>query len=1575
MSETVGGEGTIKVIPFSGNKRDWPIWSEKFLARGDVKGYKDILMGKVTVPSDDEYSEMEAGAPKTKAKVLRKLNKDAFIDLLLSITADTETGRIAFQIVKGSKTKELSDGDARAAWKKLNSKFESTRAPNRLLLKEKFINSRLKSARSDPDVWITQLEDLQVQINNAREGSITEEDLMEHILGNLPSVYDIEVHTLRKRLDDLHDPLTLEELREELCLKFEMMNRRGKLGLAQSPNEEHALFAGGFKGKCNNCGKIGHKARDCRDKNNGNKQHGGNNNANDNGNGNSNNNSNNGNDKNMECFYCKKKGHRIANCYKLKQKEQANVGVDNGGGNGRGQPNSRSSDESTGSEVGLGVMDHKLEETALLEMDSRTKYIFIADSGASCHLTGSMDGMVNCLKICDYVTIGNGKALEATMIGTKKGRVRMPDGSLRTVYLNGCKYVPELAPFNLFSITRALSGGCSLGNEGEVITVTTKDDFTLRFDHKIRTKTGYVGAIEILPFDDDELAAAATGSDGAIDINKFHALLGHVSEDKTRAVAKYYGVKLVGTFRACSACAEAKARQKNVPKVVAEDRKCNVIGERLHMDISSIKARSFGGAKYWLLVLDEATGYAFSFFLKRKSDTPSTILKLVQDLKSEGKHVKKIRCDGAGENRTTEELLKANGLCVDFEYSAPNTPQQNGRVERRFATLYGRVRSMLNDANVTSELRRGLWAECARTATYLDNLDCDNASGKPRYTLFHGVDDKRFKYLQKFGEMAIVKLGDKIKNKLENRGTPAIYLGHADGHSAEVSRFLKVITKRVIRSRDARFLETTFLRWARETGFDIMQQETILDDDSDSMSDGDSVYGKDVGPTAGHPSEVQFADDDSDDDVGYDGEPEQEMIQRPDPAQVVQNDRPMEARDLELGRVTRSGRTYNRPGGQPVDALNPRVQAEMRRLGTTWYNPLPETILNNDQPNDPLGREIDEEPVGTVQVDNNGELGQYAAMDHLFGDFAFYMRENDMGEIGTTDSANMDNNLSNKLKGMHILDALDYLKSGSCKISTQKRDEYLRDIVLRLKAMLPKSYKEAWDHPDPKMRARWRQAFGKEVGSMNKRSVWKVIKRALMPKGRRCVKSKWVFDVKRDGTFKVRLVACGYTQVPGVDFTDSFAPVISDVSWRILIVLMLVWSLEATIIDVETAFLLGDLEEEIYMVCREVHGDDEVLLLQHSIYGLVQAARQYYKKFISVLKKLGFEGGYPDPCLWTRRTNQGVVFIAIWVDDSLLVGNRKAIDETISDLKKEGFVLKVEGSLHDYLSCEITIDKEKKMGWIHQPHLLDKLEKKFGDEIKSLQRYRTPGTPGQGILRDTNAKVDAEKHRTYRSGVGMLLYLIKHTRPDISNAVRELTKALDAPSPAAYKEMLRVIKYTIDTKDMALKLKPVEEESDGSWTIVVYSDSDFAGDKETRVSIAGFVIYLLGVPISWKSKGMKSVTLSSSEAEYVALPEAAKEVKFVYQVLQSMGMKIKIPIIVRVDNVGAIFMAENVAVSQRTKHIDVKYRFVQEFVMDGFLKIIFVRTVDNQADIFTKNVSGDIHDKHCRYLIGKKGEK
>ena len=254
------------------------------------------------------------------------------------------------------------------------------------------------------------------------------------------------------------------------------------------------------------------------------------------------------------------------------------------------------------------------------------------------------------------------------------------------------------------------------------------------------------------------------------------------------------------------------------------------------------------------------------------------------------------------------------------------------------------------------------------------------------------------------------------------------------------------------------------------------------------------------------------------------------------------------------------------------------------------------------------------------------------------------------------------------------------------------------------------------------------------------------------------------------------------------------------------------------------------------MTCKEVHEEDEALLLLHAIYGLVQASRQWWIKYVEKLKKIGFEGGYPDPCLYSRRDENGVVFLAVWVDDSLLVGDSKAIDKAIQDLKGEGFVLKEDGSLDDYLSCEISMNEDKTIGWIHQPHLLTKMEKRFRELIKGLQSYKTPSAPGGAVIKNHEGPVvDKDKHKTYRSGVGMLLYLVKHSRPDIANGVRELSKALVGPSEAAYKDMLRMVKFVLETKDLAIKLMPVFEDLDELvWNVLAYSDSDYAGDKETR---------------------------------------------------------------------------------------------------------------------------------------------
>ena len=167
---------------------------------------------------------------------------------------------------------------------------------------------------------------------------------------------------------------------------------------------------------------------------------------------------------------------------------------------------------------------------------------------------------------------------------------------------------------------------------------------------------------------------------------------------------------------------------------------------------------------------------------------------------------------------------------------------------------------------------------------------------------------------------------------------------------------------------------------------------------------------------------------------------------------------------------------------------------------------------------------------------------------------------------------------------------------------------------------------------------------------------------------------------------------------------------------------------------------------------------------------------------------------------------------------------------------------------------------------------------------------------------------------------------------------------------------------------LCLRIEPKIEQMK-EWVLKIYTDSDWAGDKNDRHSVTGYVIFVMGVAVLWKSKLQRVVSLSSSEAEYYAISEAAKDIKFVVQILNSIGINVNMPIIVHVDNVGAIFMSENVTATQRTKHIDVRYHYVREFIEEGFIKIIFVKSEDNKSDMFTKNVSQDIYYKHLDSFI------
>jgi hypothetical protein len=405
--------------------------------------------------------------------------------------------------------------------------------------KETFATSKLKKKESNPDEWITDLEDIRTRMVDM--GSMMSDiDLVIHVLNNLPLIYEIEVSKLEDRVGISSNPLTVESMRDTLNLKYEKLYGSNDESSDTSDDEskegthEKALFsAGQFKGTCQGCGKYGHKHADCKNKginlNHAKKDY-----------------------KKFtgDCNYCHKQGHKEAECFKKKRDK--------------------------GEHVGIAADTEDDTEIVLLGTDSHSKIglnTYIADSGASCHTRPNKDGMPDLKPIHEEITIGDGYKMKATHVGTFKG---VADNKQKVI-IRTCKVVPRLwTP--LFSITAALKRGCSLGNEGTNITIS-KGSFKLSFDKTIKTKDGFLKGVNLKPIQDkeNEILQLAADKDKQLSghfttgtrlqINDLHRLLNHPSEAATRKTAKYYGWILNGTFDKCEHCLKAKAKQKNLNKV------------------------------------------------------------------------------------------------------------------------------------------------------------------------------------------------------------------------------------------------------------------------------------------------------------------------------------------------------------------------------------------------------------------------------------------------------------------------------------------------------------------------------------------------------------------------------------------------------------------------------------------------------------------------------------------------------------------------------------------------------------------------------------------------------------------------------------------------------------------------------------------------------------------------------------------------------------------------------------------------------------------------------------------------
>lgn len=484
---------------------------------------------------------------------------------------------------------------------------------------------------------------------------------------------------------------------------------------------------------------------------------------------------------------------------------------------------------------------------------------------------------------------------------------------------------------------------------------------------------------------------------------------------------------------------------------------------------------------------------------------------------------------------------------------------------------------------------------------------------------------------------------------------------------------------------------------------------------------------------------------------------------------------------------------------------------------------------------------------------------------------------------------------------------------------------------------------------------KWCDAMKAEIDSLRQHDVWDLVE---LPEGRKPVGSKWVFKVKTnaDGSterYKARLVAQGYTQRGGLDYDETFSPVVRSESVRSVISLACKEGLKLHQMDVTTAFLNGELEQEIFMKQPQgfvADGQEHLVCrLKKSIYGLKQSSRCWNQVLDTQLKKMGFQQSTSDPCVYTSN-KAGLFVIAVYVDDILIAAkSEREITQIKDDLAKR-FQLKDMGELHYFLGVRVKQCSKTGKTCIGQPGYTETILKRFG--MEQCKPANTPIACETKLLKATqdSERVDAS---LYQSAIGCLLYLSGWTRPDIAFSVSSVARFSSDPTTEHWTAVKRIFRYLRRTTNYGL----VYSMNDGDGNLVGFSDADWAGDLNDRKSTSGYLFVMNGAGISWKSRKQTCVALSTAEAEYVALASAAQETTWLRQLLSDLHHQQHNPTVLYEDNQAAIAISQNTQSHTKMKHIDIRYHYVREKVLDNTIEIRYCPTEDMPADILTKGLT------------------
>ncbi|KAG7534720.1 GAG-pre-integrase domain [Arabidopsis thaliana x Arabidopsis arenosa] len=477
----------------------------------------------------------------------------------------------------------------------------------------------------------------------------------------------------------------------------------------------------------------------------------------------------------------------------------------------------------------------------------------------------------------------------------------------------------------------------------------------------------------------------------------------------------------------------------------------------------------------------------------------------------------------------------------------------------------------------------------------------------------------------------------------------------------------------------------------------------------------------------------------------------------------------------------------------------------------------------------------------------------------------------------------------------------------------------------------------------------WREAMMSEIESIEKNQTWELM---ALPEGVKPIGVKWVYKTKlnEDGEvekYKARLVAKGYAQSYGIDYTEVFAPVARLDTVRTILAVAAQSSWEVFQLDVKSAFLHGELKEDVYVNQPEgfvKKGEEEkVYKLKKALYGLKQAPRAWYNMIEAYFLRENFERCPSEHTLFTKSKEGKFIIVSLYVDDLIFTGNdRSFCDEFKSSMMLE-FEMSDLGKMKYFLGVEV---KQCQDGiFICQRRYAREVLARFG--MENSNSVKNPIVPGTKLHKDQSGeRVD---ETLFKQLVGSLMYLTV-TRPDLMFVVCLISRFMASPRVSHWLAAKRILRYLKGTTELGVFYKRGES----NMKLVGYTDSDYAGDLDDRKSTSGYVFMMASGAVSWASKKQSVVALSTTEAEYIAAAACVCQCVWLRRVLEKVGFAEDEETVIMCDNSSAIQLSKHPVFHGKSKHIDVRFHYLRELVNDGVVKLCHCPTEDQIADIFTK---------------------